>query len=119
MLARLPDRRNSRVASAVNLRSGQVDWRLFYLRFFSWRQFNFASWTVLDPNRRADKAERLANLVIEKAFVGEVQLHVLVSKENERGRTHVGLRHVEDFHLLAIGHRGTIKIHAINELVDL
>ena len=49
---------------------------------------------LLDPDRRAHESEGFANLVFQKALVGEVQLHLAVGEEDERRRRDRGLRHV-------------------------
>src|SRR5215831_12713198 len=82
-------------------------------------QFNFASGPVLDADGRSCEAECLANLVFEKPFVREMQLHVFVREKNKGGWRDRRLRHIEDFDFLAMGHSGAIKVHLLDETVHL
>ena len=47
---------------------------------------NLVSGAVLDPDWRAQKSERSANLVFEETLIGEVQLHFAVSEDDESRR---------------------------------
>src|SRR5215469_9009911 len=73
----------------------------------------------LDPDWRAYKSKGAPDLVFQKALVGEVQLYLAVRKQDERGRSDRGLRHIEDFHPLAHGHRGAIEINPLEKSVHL
>src|SRR5882724_323903 len=74
---------------------------------------------VLDPDRRADKAERMANLVFQKSLIGEVQLHLAIGEDEKRRRSHRRLCHVKDSYLLTGGDRGTFEVHMLEKAVHL
>src|SRR5712692_770880 len=74
---------------------------------------------VLDPYRRSHKSEGAADLVFQEALIREVQLHLAVGEEHERGWSDGGLCHVIDLHLLAGGDRGAVEIHALQKAVHL
>ena len=56
---------------------------------------------ILDPDWCAHEAEGLSNLIFQEALIGEVQLHLPVSEQNESGGETRCLGHVIDFDLLA------------------
>ena len=47
-------------------------------------QFHLLAGPVLDPDGCSGKTKPLANLVLQKALIGKMQLDVFVSKQNER-----------------------------------
>src|SRR6202521_1511398 len=74
---------------------------------------------VLNPNRRAKKPKRRANLILQKALIGKVQRHGPVGEEHEHRRRNSRLRHVEDFHALAYWNGGAFKVNRPQETVHL
>src|SRR6185437_1435104 len=107
-----PPRWTETGGSSIRLRSPPL---LFLLR----PQFHFPPRAVLDPDRRTNETEGLADLVFQKALVGKMQFHILVGEENKGRRSDLRLRHVEDANLLAIRDSSSLKIHALNEPVHL
>src|SRR5579864_99497 len=73
----------------------------------------------LDPNWRAHKSKRAAYLILQKSLIGEVQLHLPIGEQNERGWRNRGLRQVKDLHALPHWNRGAIKVHVFQESVHL
>src|SRR5947209_12783267 len=65
----------------------------------------------LKPDRAADKSKVLANLVRQKSFKPEVQLHILIREQHERRWSHRSLRHVINPHPLIHRHRSLLKIN--------
>src|SRR5215468_4216194 len=82
-------------------------------------QLHLAPWPVLDSDRRAGERERLADLVFQKAFVREVQLHVFVGEQYESRRRDGSLGHVKHMDFLAVGNSGTLEVHGFEETVHL
>src|SRR5438128_12438812 len=74
---------------------------------------------VFDPDRRADEAESLANLIFQEALIGEVQLHGAIGEQDEGRRSRIGLSEVVDFHALADGNRGAFEVNVLEEAVHL
>ena len=74
---------------------------------------------VLDPDRRAQKAERIANPILQEALIGEVQLDGTIGEQYKRRWRNRGLRHVKDLHSLAHGNRRPIEIDALEKSIHL
>src|SRR5215831_9805615 len=82
-------------------------------------QLHLAPGPVLDSDRRAGEPERLANLVFQKAFVREVQLHVFVREQHEGRWGDGSLGHVKHMDFLAVRHSGALEVNGFEETVHL
>src|SRR5579864_336008 len=71
----------------------------------------------LDPNWRAHKSECAAYLILQKSLIREVQLHLPVGEQDERGWRNRGLGQVENLHALPHWNRGAIKINVLQEAI--
>src|SRR5882724_5970248 len=80
---------------------------------------NLVSGAVLDPDWRAQKSERSANLVFEETLIGEVQLHFAVSEDDESRRPDRGLGHIENSDLLPRGNGGPFEVDMLQEAIHL
>src|SRR6516225_1463306 len=67
----------------------------------------------LEPDRRSDEAKRLPDLVLQKSFEAEMQLHRFVGEQHKRWRSDCGLGHVIDLDPLRHRDRSLLEIDAI------
>ena len=85
------------------------------------RLFRFVGVTGFDfePDGGAFEAEGGADLVLEEALEGEMQLDVAVGEEDEGGRGDGGLRHVEDADALRHGYWCALEIDLVEKAIHL
>src|SRR5581483_4511760 len=73
----------------------------------------------LDPDRRPHKLKRLADLVLEKPTVAEVQRRNAIRKQDERWRRHRSLRHIKNANPLRIRNARSLEINMLQEPIHL
>src|SRR5262249_21333346 len=83
------------------------------------RQLHLAAGTVFDPDWCSQKSEGLPDLVFQETLVREVQLYVLIGKENESGRRCLCLRHVVNSDFLPVRYRCALEVHGLKKAVHL
>src|SRR5215468_12701886 len=83
------------------------------------RQLYLATRTVFNPDWCSQKSEGLADLVFQKTLVGEVQLHVLIGKENKGRRRGLGLGHIVDSDFLPVRHGCALEIDSLKKAIHL
>src|SRR5438876_2140425 len=74
---------------------------------------------ALDPDRRAYKTEFAADLIFQKALIGEVKFYIAVGENNERRRGDGCLGHVENAGAARERNGGAAKIHSLEKAVHL
>src|SRR4051812_47140487 len=72
---------------------------------------------VLDPDGSAKKSECLANLVLQKALIREVQFYFAVGEDDESRRPYRGLGHVVNLDALPRRDRGAFEVDVLEESV--
>jgi len=80
---------------------------------------DFSSRAVFDPDGRSHESERLPDLVFQEAFVREMQLYILVGKENECRRGDGSLGHVIHPDFLSVRDSGALEVDRLQKAIHL